>query len=149
MALIPLVDEASAPAEVREALAAMPPHGTVYRLIAHAETAFRPFLTLAGRLQTSLALDPKLRQLAILRVAGLAGCEYERVQHVVIAELEGVTSGQIAAVGAGRIDGPEFDGLESLVLRFVTESVEGLGASEATTRMLAARPPARELVELV
>jgi 4-carboxymuconolactone decarboxylase len=149
MPLIGLVDEAAAPPEIREALAAMPPQGSVYRLIAHAQTAFRPFLTLAGKLQTSLELDARLRQLAILRVAVLADCEYERVQHEVIAGIEGVRDDQVQALRAGRADGPEFDELETLVLRFATEVVEGLGASEATTRELAAQLPERDLVELL
>jgi AhpD family alkylhydroperoxidase len=149
MSRIPLLDESSAPAEIREALAAMPPQGTVWRMVAHAETAFRPFLHLAGKLQTSLTLDPKLRQLAILRVAELTDCEYEAVQHEVIAELEGVGAEQIAAVGEGRADGPEFDAREALVLRFVTESVQQLGASEATMSQLAEQFPPREIVELM
>src|ERR1700742_565640 len=132
MPRIPLIDESTAPDDVREALAAMPPQGTVWRMVAHAETAFRPYLQLAGKIQTSLALDPRLRQLAILRVADLAGCEYERVQHEVIADLEGVPAEQVAALAEGRADGPEFDERETLVLRFVTESVRQLGASEAT-----------------
>jgi 4-carboxymuconolactone decarboxylase len=146
---IPLIDESIAGEDVREALAAMPPQGTVWRMVAHAETAFRPFLQLAGRIQTSLALDPRLRQLAILRVADLTECEYERVQHEVIAELEGVPAEQTAALAEGRADGPEFDEREALVLRFVSESVQSLGASEATMAALAERFPPREIVELM
>jgi AhpD family alkylhydroperoxidase len=149
MALIPLVDDASAPEAVRASLAAMPPQATVWRLLAHAETVFPPFLQTAGKLQTSLALDPRLRQLAILRVAALADCAYETVQHEVIAALEGVAPEQVAAIAEGRVDGPEFDAREALLLRFVTESVERLGASAATTRALAELLSPRELVELM
>jgi 4-carboxymuconolactone decarboxylase len=149
MALIPLVEDAGAPEAVRASLAAMPPNATIWRLLAHAETVFPSYLQVAGKLQTSLALDPKLRQLAILRVAALAECAYEAVQHEVIAALEGVAPEQVAALAAGRADGPEFDELEALVLRFVTESVEHLGASPETTRALARQLAPRELVELM
>jgi alkylhydroperoxidase family enzyme len=149
MALIPLMDDADAPEAVRASLAAMPPEATIWRLLAHAETVFPPFLQVAGKVQTALALDPRARQLAILRVAGLAGCEYERVQHEVIATIEGVPAEQVTAIAEDRIDGPEFDEREALLLRFVTEAVEQLGASEQTTRALAAELSERELVELL
>jgi AhpD family alkylhydroperoxidase len=149
MGLIPLVEDEHAPEAVRASLAAMPPQASIWRLLAHAETVFPSYLQVAGKLQTSLALDPKLRQLAILRVAALAECAYEAVQHEVIAALEGVAPEQIAAIAAGRVDGPAFDEREALVLRFVTESVERLGASEKTTRALARELSPRELVELM
>ena len=149
MCLIPLIDEADAPETVRASLAAMPPEATIWRLLAHAETVFPPFLQVAGKLQTALRLDPRDRQLAILRVAGLAECDYERIQHEVIAAIEGVAPEQIAAIGEGRVDGPEFDERQVLLLRFVTEAVERVGASEATTRAMAERFSPRELVELL
>jgi AhpD family alkylhydroperoxidase len=149
MPLISLFEDPDAPAQVRASLAAMPPQGTIWRLLAHAQTVFPPLLQVAGKLQTSLALDPRLRQLAILRVANLAECEYERVQHEVIAAMEGVRPEQIASVGEGRIDGPEFDEREALVLRFVTEAVERTGAGEATTKALLAAFSERETVELL
>jgi hypothetical protein len=49
--------------------------------MAHAQTAFRPWLRFAGALLADLGLDPALRELAILRVGQLAA-QYEWVQHV-------------------------------------------------------------------
>ena len=62
-----------------------PPGLAVFRMVANAETAFRPWLALGGALLGSLQLDPVLRELAILHVAVIAECDYERVQHEAIA----------------------------------------------------------------
>ena len=105
------VDPAQAAPRVREALEALPPLG-VFRMIANAETAFRPWLAFGGALLGALELDPKLRELAILRVAAIVDCDYERAQHEGIATGVGARPEQVAAVLAGRIDGDEFDALE-------------------------------------
>jgi 4-carboxymuconolactone decarboxylase len=149
MSLIPLIDDEQAASGVREALAAMPRQGTVWRMVAHAETAFRPYLKLAGVLQTGLVLDARLRELAVLHVARLTDCEYERVQHDVIARMEGVGDDQIDALRDGRIDGPEFDEREALLLRFVSEAVERLGAGKQVTARMAEHFSSREIVELL
>jgi AhpD family alkylhydroperoxidase len=134
---------------VRRSLAAMPPQATVYRLLAHAQTVFPSLLSVVGAIQGQLELDPRLRQLAILRVAVATGCDYERVQHEVIAGIEGVTAEQVAALAAGRIDGPEFDEREQMVLRFVDEVLRDAGAGQQTTAAMAAAFSPREIVELL
>jgi AhpD family alkylhydroperoxidase len=149
MSRLPLIDEATASEPVRRSLAAMPPQATVYRLLAHAQTVFPSLLSVVGAIQGQLELDPRLRQLAILRVAVATGCDYERVQHEVIAGIEGVTPEQVAALAAGRIDGPEFGEREQLVLRFVDEVLRDAGAGQQTTAAMAAAFPPREIVELL
>jgi alkylhydroperoxidase family enzyme len=149
MPRLPFVDESTSSEAVQRSLGAMPPESTVYRMLAHADTVFPPLLQVIGGIQGNLALDPRLRQLAILRVAGLANCDYERVQHEVIASIEGVDPAQVAAIGAGRVSGPEFDDREALVLRFVDEVIERVGAGEETTAEMAAQFSPREIIELL
>jgi hypothetical protein len=85
MARLPYVDPATAPPRVRQALELVPPLN-VFRTMAHADTAFRPWLRWGGTLLGDLELDPVLRELAILHVARLTPhAEYEWVQHVPIA----------------------------------------------------------------
>jgi 4-carboxymuconolactone decarboxylase len=141
------VDPENATPAVRDTLAGLPPGLGVFRMIAHAETAFRPWLAYGGALLGSLELDPALRELAILRVAVLAGCDYERVQHEVIAGGVGVRPEQTVAVVAGR--GEEFDEREELVLRFVGDVVENNGAGAALAGEVEEALSARELVELL
>lgn len=138
-------DQTSPP--VREALAALPPGLGVFRMVAHAETAFRPWLALGGALLGSLRLDPSLRELAILHIAVIAKCDYERVQHEAIATGVGVCPDQVAAVVAGRISGEQFNQREALVLRFVEEVVNNRGA--ALVAEVEEALSAREVVELL
>ena len=96
MARLPYVDPNDAPEPVRTALEGLPPLN-IFRMIANADTALRPFLRYGNTLLAHLALDPLLRELAILQVSRLTPhAEYEWVQHVPIAK----------AVGAGTSRSP-------------------------------------------
>jgi AhpD family alkylhydroperoxidase len=143
----PLDPEDAAP-KVREALAGLPELG-VFRMVAHAETAFRPWLALGGALLSSLQLDPALRELVILRVASLAGCDYERIQHDPIAVRVGASEEQVAELAAGRASGPAFDDTQELVLGFVDEVVEERGAGAAAVAAVEEALSAREVIELL
>jgi 4-carboxymuconolactone decarboxylase len=139
-------DQASAP--IRDTLAGLPPLG-VFRMLAHAETAFRPWLAFGGALLGRLSLDPALRELAILHVAAIAGCDYEFVQHDSIAIGVGVERKQVAALAAGRTQGPEFNQRETLVLGFVGEVIENKGTAGALVEEIEEALSAREVVELL
>lgn len=147
MARIPYVDPATAAPEVREALEALPPLN-IFRLVANAETAFRPFLRFGGALLSQGELDAKLRELAILRVAEKTGARYEWVQHAQIALAVGATEEQVAALERGDADADVFDSKEQLVLRFATEVIDDVGASEATFAAAREQFSPRELMEL-
>ncbi|GAA5152109.1 carboxymuconolactone decarboxylase family protein [Pseudonocardia eucalypti] len=143
MARVPYLTPDNAPPTVAGTLGKLAPLH-VFGLMAHAETAFRPWLKFGGALLNDLALDPKLRELAILRV-GLLAARYEWEQHVPIALAVGVTEGQIAALEAGRLD--ELDELTRAVLDFVDGVVAG-EVDDARYAAVAAHLPDRELVEL-
>jgi AhpD family alkylhydroperoxidase len=140
-------EQASPP--VREALAALPPGLGVFRMVAHAETAFRPWLALGGALLGRLELDPSLREIVILRVAAIADCDYELVQHEAIATGVGVRSDQVAALAAGGSAGEEFDAREALVLRFVDVVLDNRGAVTELVAEVEEALSAREVVELL
>ena len=145
MARLPYVDPLTAPEPVRDALDRVPPLN-VFRMIAHASTALRPWMRYGGTLLSRLELDPVLRELAILRVAALSGCAYERVQHEPIAAGVGATPEQIASAVA---PGAELPGVAGTVLRLVDESVrEGRGRPDTTDELIEALGP-RGLVELL
>src|SRR5690242_1932241 len=97
MARIQPVDPAQTNDKVREALEALPPLN-IFRTLAHAETAFRPFLRFGGAVLGRMALDPLVRELAILTVAKEAEAQYEWIQHVAIAKAVGATDEQIDAL---------------------------------------------------
>src|SRR3954451_20590735 len=132
MARLPYVDPDEAPEPVREALEAVPSLN-IFRMAAHAETAFRPWLRWGGVLLGDLQLDPVLRELAILRVARLTPhAEYEWVQHVPIAEGVGATKAQVEALERDDMEAGCFSPQERALLRFTTEVVQDARAQEAT-----------------
>src|SRR2546423_3145978 len=149
MARLPYVDPDGASERVREALDIVPPLN-VFRMVANAESAFRPWLAFGGALLSSLELEPRVRELVILRVARLCGAEYEWVQHVPIAQATEATEEQIAAVDRGDLEADALGELDRAVLRFTTEVVRDVGASEESLQaLLDGGLSPREVVELL
>lgn len=147
MPRLPLRDPADAPPEIAAVIGAAPL--TLLGVIAHADTAFAPWLAYSNTLLRNLALDPLLRELAILQVAHLSGSEYEWSQHVPIAEAFGAGAGQVEAIAR---DEPAPAGLGAdgtAVLAFAREVVLAGAASEAAVRDMTARLGQRQLVELL
>jgi alkylhydroperoxidase family enzyme len=103
MARIQPLDPADAAEDVRGALDRLPPLN-IFRTLAHAQSAFRPFLRFGGAVLGQMELDPEVRELAILQVAKDAEAEYEWVQHVAIAKAVGVTDREIEALERGDLD---------------------------------------------
>jgi 4-carboxymuconolactone decarboxylase len=121
----------------------------LFRMVAHAETAYGAWLQYGGALLTRLELDPLLRELAILQVARQVGSHYEWVQHDPIARAVGATREQVDAIQAGRDDDPAFDADQSLVLQVTRTTVSEGAASEEQVAALAERLGARKVVELL
>jgi alkylhydroperoxidase family enzyme len=149
VARLPYVDPETAPEPVRDALQRVPPLN-IFRMMAHAETAFRPWLRWGATLLDKLQLDPLLRELAILRVARLTpDAEYEWVQHVPIARAVGATAAQVAALEQDEPEAACFTPVQLVVLRFTTEVVRDAGASQETLQALQQTMSAREVIELL
>jgi alkylhydroperoxidase family enzyme len=149
VARLPYPDPDALPERVRRALQAVPPLN-VFRMTAHAETAFRPWLAFGGALLSSLQLDPVVRELVILRVARLSDAEYEWVQHEPIALAVGASREQVTAVDRGALDDRSLGAGERAALRFATEVVSDVRASdESLAALTAADFSPREVVELL
>jgi AhpD family alkylhydroperoxidase len=148
MARLPYVDPASASPEVREALEVLPPLN-IFRTVAHADTAVRPLLRLGGAILGQGELDPRRRELAILRTAAVTGAEYEWIQHESIARGVGASDEQIAAVKAGDLEGEAFDDDDRLVLRCTDELLRNDAIGEATFASARERLSDREILELI
>jgi 4-carboxymuconolactone decarboxylase len=149
MARLPYADPRMLPEKVQETLEGLPSLN-VFRMVANAETAFRPWLALGGALLSSLQLDPRLRELAILHVGRLERAEYEWIQHVPIARGAGASDGEIAAVERGDLDDGALDEQTRAVLNFTTEVVREVRASDDALSALFDRGLSpREVVELL
>ena len=149
MARIPYVEPDTAPTAVREVLERLPVKLNIFKMMAHAETNFRPLMRLGQSILTEQQLPAKLRELAILRVARLSTAEYEWVQHVPIAKMTGASDEQVAALERDDAGAVCFDPVERLVLRATDEIVRDGGPSDATFAELASHFSHREIVELV
>ena len=149
MARLPYVDPETASPDVRDALERAPDLN-IFRMMANAETAFRPWLRWGATLLSDLQLDPLLRELVILRVARLTPhAEYEWVQHAGIAKAVGATDEQVDALARDDIAADCFSELEQQALHFTTEVVQDARASDDALESLSAGLSPREIVELL
>lgn len=93
---LPLPSDEELPAEIVEALGALPPLN-VFRAVASLPQSFRPFMMLGGSLLGGEHLTTPERELAILRVGHVTGARYERHQHEQVARAAGISEEDIAA----------------------------------------------------
>ncbi|MFL5883645.1 MAG: carboxymuconolactone decarboxylase family protein [Thermoleophilaceae bacterium] len=147
MSRLPYVEPSDAPEHVREALDRLPPLN-IFKLVANAETCFRPFLRLGNAILTKQELDPLLRELAILQTAKLTPAEYEWIQHVGIAKAVGATDEQVEAIDRGDVDAECFSDDQKLVLEFTTQVVRDARPSDELFARTHERLSPREIVEL-
>lgn len=148
MAHLPYPDPASLPDAERRALARLPPLN-IFRMLAHAPGALRPYLRFGGALLSELELDPALRELAILQTARSAEAEYEWIQHVTMAEAVGVSRAQIAALEAGQLDDASLGLREQAVVRFTAEVVRTPRPAPEHLASLREHLSEQEVVELL
>jgi 4-carboxymuconolactone decarboxylase len=148
MARLPYTDPQTRSPDVREALDTLPALN-IFAMLAHADTAFVPYLTFGGVLLTQLELDPKLRELAILLVAAHTGAEYEWIQHVGISRTIGIDDEQIAAVQRGDLEAACLNPDARILLRFTHGVLQQPRADEDTFTAMRERFPPRQIVELL
>jgi alkylhydroperoxidase family enzyme len=144
MARVSYLTAETAPPTVASTVAKIPPLH-VFGMLAHAETAYRPWLRLGGAILSDLALAPLLRELVILQVGRLAA-RYEWEQHVPIAKAAGATDEQVAALDRGDL-GP-FDDRQRAVLVFTGAFVRDGEVTDEEYAALAAGFSEREIVEI-
>jgi alkylhydroperoxidase family enzyme len=141
------VDTDSAPEIVKRALATNALD--LFGIVAHAESAFEPWLRYSSALLRKLELDPLLRELAILEVAHLSRSEYEWTQHVAITLAVGGTQAQIDAIERdAEAEGP-FDDQQRQVLALTREVMLDGAGSERTVAAVVSSLGERQLVELL
>jgi 4-carboxymuconolactone decarboxylase len=148
MALLPYLDEKDASPEVLKALKSGRVVLNVQKMTANAQSIFLQRSRLSNALFTQIVIDPKLREIAILRTAKDCHSVYEWTQHVPAAKHVGVTSEQIAAIENWQIAGC-FSEVERLVLQFTDEVNANVKASRATVEALKRHLSPGEIIELL
>ena len=106
-----------------------------------------PFLAYNNVLLQAPALEPRHRELLVLRVAWRARSRYELVQHARLAARLGITGDEIAAIAGG--DPVDWTPLERALLDATDQLVDGYRVDDATWNRLAEHLDERQLVELV
>src|SRR5579862_1377033 len=131
MALLPYLDEKDASPEVLKALKSGRVVLNVQKMTANAQSIFLQRSRLSNALFTQIVLDPKLREIAILRTAKDCHSVYEWTQHVPAAKHVGVSEE------------------ERLVLQFTDEVNTNVKASRATLDALKQHLSPGEIIELL
>ncbi len=122
----------------------------LFRALAHAPEAARPFLRLAQHIRSESRVDPRLRELAIIQVGYSAASSYEYSHHVKIGRDYGVSEADLEALVA------ESEGRASLlepvakaVVKAAREMTLDGTISETSFRELGRHLDKPQLVELV
>ena len=116
-------------------------------MLAGGEGLLPAFSRFGNHLLNKTALDPVLREIAIVRVGILSDASYEVYQHDAISRSIGMSDELIAAIRVGA-DDPAFDDLQRLVVRYTDDVVANVRASDETFDALAGHLSVQELQEL-
>ncbi|OBJ66667.1 carboxymuconolactone decarboxylase family protein [Mycobacterium asiaticum] len=109
----------------------------------------KAFLKFNVHLLFTSTLPPRVRELAILRVAHRRGCAYEWTHHVNLAKREGVTDAEVEAARQSRIAETAFDEFERAILTGVDELDEQSQLSDQTWATLSTRFDDRQRMDYV
>ncbi len=148
MALLPYLDDQDAAPEVLKILKSGRVVLNVQRMTANAQSIFVQRSRLSNALFTQIQIDPKLREIAILRTAKDCHSVYEWTQHVPAAKHVGVSDEQIAAVENWQ-SAKCFSQVERLVLQFTDEVNANVKAGRATVEALKHHLKPGEIIELL
>lgn len=135
MARVKLVEKETADPIVKEVFQTLEdrkaPVLNVFKAVCNSPKVGRNFIRLGNSILNPELLDPKLRELAILRVGVLLRSEYEFTKHVVIAKAVGVTDDQINEL-SNWTSSKKFSEIEHAVLQYTDEMTLNVKVSDGT-----------------
>ncbi len=143
---IPLPSDDELDPERREVLANLPPLN-VFRMVAGAPGAVRPFLQLGGAVLSG-ALAARRREIAVLWVAHATDAPYEWAQHEQLARNVGVSDAEIEAV-ASEEPVASLDEECNLICRVADEVSRDVRLSDEALGQIVDRYGPREAAELI
>lgn len=151
MARVKLLQKEEASPKARELYDKIEQNGAkvlnLYKALAHNPNALHNFTRLGNSLLSGAELSPKLRELVILRIAKLAGSEYEWTQHYPIALEVGVTHEQTEAI-THWANSTSFSDEERAVLQYADEVAQNVGVKDETFKALQPYLTEQSIVEL-
>jgi 4-carboxymuconolactone decarboxylase len=119
--------------------------GNALATFVHHPELTRAYLGFSFYLLRRSTLEPRLRELAVLRVAHLCACAYEWDEHVAIGQAAGLSPEDIDALQRGEAAGD----VDRLVLTAADELVEQTKMSDATWAALGQHLDKRQLMDFV
>ncbi len=151
MARVKLIQKNQAPPKVEEFFRKIEENGArvmnLYKAVAATPSVLPTFIKLGSCLLNQAELSPKLRELAILRVAKLTGSEYEWTQHVYIALDVGIDQQKIDDIYRWK-ESPSFSEEERVILQYADEVAVNIKVSDKTFEALRRYLSERQIVEL-
>ena len=151
MSRVPLVQPEQASPELKEIYDKIEARGAkihnAHKALAHNPDVLRNFLRLGVSLLTRTELPPKLRELAILRIAKLTGSDYEWASHYPIALEIGVSQEKTETISHWS-DSTSFSDEERAVLQYTDEVAQNFEVKDETFRLLQQHLNERGIVEL-
>lgn len=144
---IPLPSDEELSLAVRKVLAGLPP-ANVFRMMANAPASVPGFVAFAASILLQSQLDPRKREIAVLRTAHVTRSNYEWEQHVHIARKAGVTQQEIDLI---KVDGPVFglDEEATLLCRVAEEIARNIRLSDEALAAILDRYGKRQATELI
>ena len=124
------------------------PVGNVFRTLANTPNLLRRFMAYGAELRGKTAIDPKLRELAILTVGRLTEAEYEFVHHWNLALRAGVTHEKLEALGDWEKSSAYTDE-ERAVIRYAVEATQNVKVSDQAWNACTKFLDTRRMMELV
>ncbi|HUA35166.1 MAG TPA: carboxymuconolactone decarboxylase family protein [Candidatus Binataceae bacterium] len=122
--------------------------GNIFRALANTPNLLRRFLALGGELRNGTALDPKLRELALMTVGRLTEAQYEFTHHWNLARSVGVPRAQLEAL-ADWERSPHFNDQERAIIRYAVEATQNVKVSDSTWNGALGFLDRRRMMELV
>ncbi len=119
----------------------------IFRMLAHSGPMFGRFMQFGQGILQESAIDPQLRELAILRVGHLCGAAYEVQQHEAISRHMKMREDLIAAARTGETK--DLTDIERQVMAFTDEVVKDVKASDATFNPLIETLGIQQVQELI
>lgn len=145
---VPAFDISIASAELQARLAKRPALN-LYKALPYAGALAPRFMDMGAAIRTQLTLEPRLRELAIIRVGVLTQAEYEIRHHKRIGASVGIPELQLAHVDDWRAAPADaFDALERRVLEYTDALTLHVKAPESLFDALARELGPERLAEL-
>ena len=152
MARIPLIDETASPQIAALAAKIRGARGgqlhEFYRALLHTPGLASAWFDFNNAVRFQTRLDDRVRELVIMRVAVLTGCDYVfEVHKAQYAKPAGVTPDQVEALRARSTPGL-FDGRDSALLAYVDAMTRDVEVADAVFERMRGHFSDREMVEL-